>query len=409
MPKCEICGNKFGRIQWSHLKKHNVTIDEYKELFPKAEFVSKKLRLEQSKLMREQSNPNWRGYYAGKRNLMYGLKEKDSPEKVRCAVCGKELKRITQLHLRTHGIKNEKEYKIIFPNAELFSVETRRKIAESVSKIIARGEKNPNWRGGRYKECEICGKRFWVKPSADKSRKTCSGECARVYKGRHYSGRNHPCWKGGKVTVGCEICGKGFQVVQARAKAARFCSEECFGEWQSTAQLEKNNTNWKGGGITLECDICGKKFKRKPADVRKHNLCSNRCQRIWRLNWRKENGPTWPEPYYCEKLGHNVRSSWEEEIGLLLKENGIDYLGYEVKTFEFGGRSYTPDYIIDDKRVLEVKGYLTNKDFKRYQKFTEAYPELTFIIVGGPKRCEELCDIHIPWKERERLVETLSR
>ena len=63
---------------------------------------------------------------------------------------------------------------------------------------------------------------------------------------------------------------------------------------------------------------------------------------------------------------------------------------------------------IDNETVLEVKGYMPDRDYKKYMEFTKVYPELTFIIVGGPKRCEEICDIYIPWKEREKLIEVLS-
>jgi len=39
------------------------------------------------------------------------------------------------------------------------------------------GKENPNWKGGEYKECKVCGKKFWVIPSRLETAKYCSHEC----------------------------------------------------------------------------------------------------------------------------------------------------------------------------------------------------------------------------------------
>jgi len=51
------------------------------------------------------------------------------------------------------------------------SKETRIKMSEKM-----RGVNNPNYRGGYYKRCLLCGKEFWVKPSRV-NRKFCSRAC----------------------------------------------------------------------------------------------------------------------------------------------------------------------------------------------------------------------------------------
>jgi very-short-patch-repair endonuclease len=48
---------------------------------------------------------------------------------IKCEICNKEFNRITTLHLRKHSINSENEYKILYPNAELFSKETLMKIS----------------------------------------------------------------------------------------------------------------------------------------------------------------------------------------------------------------------------------------------------------------------------------------
>jgi len=39
------------------------------------------------------------------------------------------------------------------------------------------GKDNPNWRGGKYKKCEVCEEEFWVIPSRLEAAKYCSHEC----------------------------------------------------------------------------------------------------------------------------------------------------------------------------------------------------------------------------------------
>lgn len=331
-------------------------------------------------------------------------------EWVKCQVCGKKFKRIQWSHLKKHGITRE-EYKKRFPDAKLFSDETRRKISESVSKVVKRGSDNPQSKGW-YKTCPICGDKFWVKPSHAKESKTCSKKCDAIYRSRNYSGENHPSWKGGPVKLKCDYCGKEIDVLpyHARKWINHFCSAECYGKLQSEHQKGEDNPNWKGGKIRIECDYCGKIRHMKKSEWIKgeYHYCSRECAGKGFSKWLRENGPTYPEPYFSDKLGHEVRSAWEEEIGLLLKENGIDYWGYEIQTFGLDGGSYTPDYFIDEKTIVEVKGHLPERQEKNYRKFAETHPEIRFIIVGGPERSEEFCDVHIPWEDREKLVGVLS-
>lgn len=137
---------------------------------------------------------------------------------------------------------------------------------------------------------------------------------------------------------------------------------------------------------------------------RSHSAETKLKMSMSRRKWIQEHGLTYLESYYVKELGHSVRSRWEEEIGLLLKTNNIPY-GYESETFKFDGTSYTPDFIVGDN-VIEVKGPVYDWQMKKYKKFNELHPELNFIIVGNGSK--EICDIYIPWKERERLVEILG-
>ena len=74
---------------------------------------------------------------------------------------------------------------------------------------------NPNWRGGKFIPCIICGKEVWSKPS--RVRHTCSLSClgkynSKMFSGKHItnsgqfktgqtSGNRHWNWKGGTTKL----------------------------------------------------------------------------------------------------------------------------------------------------------------------------------------------------------------
>ncbi len=56
---------------------------------------------------------------------------------IRCEICGKELRAITDSHLRQHWI-TVASYKMIYPNAPLKDEETCQKISEALKKSFDR-------------------------------------------------------------------------------------------------------------------------------------------------------------------------------------------------------------------------------------------------------------------------------
>lgn len=112
--------------------------------------------------------------------------------------------------------------------------------------------------------------------------------------------------------------------------------------------------------------------------------------------------PTFPKPYEVDGLSHSVRSSWEEAIGLLLAEYGIEY-EYE-REFEISGGSYYPDFFVGPE-VIEVKGWVNERGVEKAQLFTEEFPSYIYIVIGN----ELPCDVHIPWEERNNLLEVIDR
>lgn len=94
------------------------------------------------------------------------------------------------------------------------------------------------------------------------------------------------------------------------------------------------------------------------------------------------------------------RSKLEARIAALLKEAGVKYTyesyqyTYTVKTPIYRSRcgdcgsdnlvstkGYTPDFFLQDGKVLEVKGRFTSHDRKKMKAIVEQYPDETFIMV----------------------------
>jgi len=117
----------------------------------------------------------------------------------------------------------------------------------------------------------------------------------------------------------------------------------------------------------------------------------------------------YPKPYFSEKLGHVVRSSWEEKVCLLLRTLGLDY-DYEPRAFEIvvDGKvcTYTPDLKVTDDLYIEVKGPLYTFQAKKMRAFVEQHRK-KLILVGADRYKMDLEILRVPFTERERLAEVL--
>lgn len=111
--------------------------------------------------------------------------------------------------------------------------------------------------------------------------------------------------------------------------------------------------------------------------------------------------PTYPTPYDVDGLSHSVRSSWEEEIAILLSENSIEYV-YEEE-FELSVGSYYADFVVDDQ-VIEVKGFADERSVEKATAFIDEFQDYTYVVVGD----RIPCDVHISWEERNELLEVVA-
>lgn len=105
-----------------------------------------------------------------------------------------------------------------------------------------------------------------------------------------------------------------------------------------------------------------------------------------------------------EETGHRVRSNWEKKIDLLLYRAEIDY-EYEPDTFNLpNGDTYTPDFIVNNSIIIEVKGWPDERSVKRAELFMEEYPEFLYLVVGN----ELPCDIFLDWENYKNIVERIE-
>lgn len=84
---------------------------------------------------------------------------------------------------------------------------------------------------------------------------------------------------------------------------------------------------------------------------------------------------------FRDDLGMYFRSSWEANYARYLNYVGIKW-HYEIMTYELPeGCSYTPDFILEDGTIIEIKGWLTEKGKKKLNWFREIYPNVILKVV----------------------------
>lgn len=209
--KCQICNKEFKQITYGHLKHHNITINEYKDLFPNSKLVSDESYNSRSIKSKYYSNlPEIKEKH---RQRMIGNNIALKPKiKKSCLFCNKEFE-IYQF------LKDQKF------------------CSQKCMGKYNSGKNHYSYKEKIEKICLICGKKFEVIQSR-KNSKCCSYECQHKYQ----VGKNHPAYKGEKIKKICLICNKEFEVFPS-GKNIKFCSQECYFKYQ----VKDKNPNWNGG------------------------------------------------------------------------------------------------------------------------------------------------------------------
>jgi len=118
---------------------------------------------------------------------------------------------------------------------------------------------------GKVFKCDWCGKNVYKIPSLIRAHNFCNSKCQKRWQADKTS--NHPNYRGGKFEK-CEICGNEFyhDPYRQRKFANGFCSRKCYG-------LSKQKR------IKLECPICGEEFIVTKCRLKrgKNICCSKKC------------------------------------------------------------------------------------------------------------------------------------
>jgi len=159
-------------------------------------------------------------------------------------------------------------------------------------------------------KCLTCGDEFQCDvdhPSHTKrGRKYCSEICRRMGTSESKKGEKNPNWGGGKVKVLCIVCGKSRMEIPSMAKNAKYCSKSC--------KAKDENSHWREKRIQKKCPTCGKRFSVKPSrDYRKY--CSQKCASIYFSQFEDhsgENCPAWKGGITPESIKERTGSKYKE-------------------------------------------------------------------------------------------------
>jgi hypothetical protein len=103
------------------------------------------------------------------------------------------------------------------------------------------------------KQCAVCQKTYYVKPSEFSASVYCSRSCmATQYKSR-FRGKGNPGWKGGALTKLCPQCGSAFFVIKSEANKRKFCSVFCHMAGRTKSAEADRESFWTRVNKTHSC------------------------------------------------------------------------------------------------------------------------------------------------------------
>lgn len=117
---------------------------------------------------------------------------------------------------------------------------------------------------------------------------------------------------------------------------------------------------------------------------------------------------------YGKRQTDGFRSGFESKVAKDLTDNGV-YWEYEQHKFNLViPRSYTPDFVLGNGVVLEVKGYFDAEDRRLIKLFREQHPDVDLRMVlqkphqklqkGGRMDYAGWCEkYNVPWCEGPSL------
>lgn len=149
--------------------------------------------------------------------------------------------------------------------------------------------------GSAEVECEYCGDSKEVRPSRldYKEKFFCNFDCLGKFRSQQ-TGEDARAWEGGKVEIQCEWCGDVDWVKPAEVEDSRFCTQDCMIQWRSQHFTGENHPRYKGGYERYY----GPNWRRQRRKARQRD--NHECQ-ICSLD-REEHHEKWD----CELVVHHI-------------------------------------------------------------------------------------------------------
>lgn len=86
------------------------------------------------------------------------------------------------------------------------------------------------------------------------------------------------------------------------------------------------------------------------------------------------------KPKWGKYKSINMRSSWEINYAKWLDKNNIKW-EYEPDTFNLGYTTYTPDFKLNNKKYIEIKGWMSPEAYFKIKKFILANTDIDYAIM----------------------------
>lgn len=213
---------------------------------------------------------------------------------------------------------------------------------------------------------------------------TCP-ECGRQFDTPHGM-KTHRSMVHGSPTVECATCGTE-QAVKPVVKDSRenhFCGRECYTEWRREQWSGKDHPSYDGGMVTVTCAHCGDEKELKPHAVRDKNFCDHDCVGAYRQErWTGTNSPTWRGG---SSLVHAVRRCLSDRAWRRIRRDVTEGETCEMCGAEAAadGRQLSAHHIIPLRAGGDHGDYnlmpLCVECHARAEAFTWAIPEVTPVL-----------------------------
>lgn len=182
---------------------------------------------------------------------------------------------------------------------------------------------------------------------------------------------------------------------------------KCRSDWIKENYSGKNSPRYNSE--KRKCVYCNNEIKVNKSRIKKQDnyFCNQECYH----NWRHEAYEADRE-IFVEETGHKVRSEWEKCVDIILYNSDLSY-EYEPEKFKFWGRTnnYIPDFIVEEKYVIEVKGYPRNKGIQQAILFNTVYPQYKYLVIQNLNSAHEklMADKHVQYNAMQtKIVEAIQ-